>query len=1093
MKSVTLFRLVILSFNLSLFLILQNAYGQHGDDKNEAYLQHLYDAFAMDENQKYDSAIFFYNRLINLSSTSDSMAINFIRIGDKYRVLSEFQKANEQIKKFDSLLRTETITDSSLVAIRVYLEAKILSNRGAFAEAVPYFERSIHLEIKSHGKNSSSLAKIYNFKGINYYFQGEYEQAMDSYLKAEQICDFNDLKNLDLIDILQNKAIIFAINGEFDNALLNFSQAKQILEENYRDNNIRLGTFYLNYGRLLGMVGDLKQSLSYFLQSEVLLAKSSNVDQVFMGVLFHNIGDVFQIQGDLSKAELYFSNGLKRMENVLGSLHPSVVSAKTNLGQIYYLTGNFDEAKQIFLRIMDQAIDPNTKIALMLNTGNIYKNDNQYDSASFYYNAALGYSTDILGEGHYETARILNSLGDYYLSRDSADLALPYFKYAAQIYEQNFGPMDREVGFACISMAQSHYELGNFSEADSLFDCAEEIFNPIIGQMLNDQHADDRIADVRILGYFTGRASLYRSWYAKTNNNDLLYKSLAMLQTGMDLVDKIGMGISDDSRILLNQGVRSMLADVMEVCYTLYELTGDEVYVDQAFTFSGRSKAAVLLSSVRKISALQAGGVPQYVTTEERNLNERISSLRKLIFDEQQSPQPDNNRISFLESRHFDLVRKYDSLVGFIEENYADYYTLRYDNQVVNIDQVQQQLQEDEVLLEYVLTNEMVYIFSVDNQKVKLVRSKNAVAVNASIETLRKQVKLDFANHGHSDYLEFVTASHRLYNSLIRPMEAVITGKRLLIIPDGLLGYIPFELLIEELPEKSDKIEYYKLTYLMRKSPISYAYSATLRFDGKQSVRKKGRRLIAFVPDYSHSELLPISQEVRNGLDLTPLPYALEEAKNVKASMGGNILHAEKANKVNFLKNAGDYDILHLAMHAQINDQDPLYSRLIFQPLSDSIDAFTLNTYELYSLQLNAQMVVLSACNTGAGKLQQGEGVMSLTRGFVYAGVPSIVMTAWEVHDESGALMMDHFYKLLSDGTPKDVALQQAKLAFLDQASQLKAHPYFWSAYILIGDAEPLAPPKRSFWWVVCSLVLLASLMLFFYGRQRSKRLKGNG
>ncbi len=255
---------------------------------------------------------------------------------------------------------------------------------------------------------------------------------------------------------------------------------------------------------------------------------------------------------------------------------------------------------------------------------------------------------------------------------------------------------------------------------------------------------------------------------------------------------------------------------------------------------------------------------------------------------------------------------------------------MRYDNQVVNLGQVQQQLKEDEVLLEYVLTSEMVYIFAVSHQQVKLVRSSEATAISASVQTLRKQVKLDFANHGHSDYLEFVTASSHLYNTLIGPVEAEIRAKRLLIIPDGLLGYIPFELLIEELPEKNDRIEYFDLPYLLRKSPISYAYSATLRFDGNHADKKKGRNLLAFVPDYGNSDLMLISPELRTGLDLTPLPFALEEAENVKASMGGRILHAEKANKSNFQKLASDYDILHLAMHAQINDQDPLYSRLIF-------------------------------------------------------------------------------------------------------------------------------------------------------------------
>ncbi len=1016
-----------------------------------------------------------------------------MKIGDLYRSQNDFQAAKSVVIKLDSILEKFPDSNELQFARKKYLEAKILSNMGDFVNANSDYEKIILLVEELQGKNSPELAKIYNNKGVNHFFQSEFDQAMRDYRETTRICEANGLRNIDLADALQNMAIVLTIQGDFDSAMLVVNQSKEIREELFEPISLQLGTFYLNYGRFLSITGEIERSLEYYLKSESILKDLDYTNSYVLGVLLQNTAGILQIQGDYDKAKMYYSNGLWQIEKVLDNEHPSVITAKRNLAYVYYLSGDYTSAKNLLNVIIDVEVDPITKISMLNDIANVYDAIGNKDSASFYFTKALEFSENKLGATHYETAQSLIHAGNFYLNFKNPSLALEHYEKALKIFIKNFGPTDREVGFACINMAQSYYELGNFTKADSLYDCAEEIFEPIIGQMLNDNLSADRIADVRIMSYFTGRASLYRSWYDQTNKDELLYASLALLKNGMDLVDRIGMSITDDSRILLNEGVRSMLADVMDVCFTLYELTGDKEYVGQAFTFSGRSKAAVLLSSVRKMSALQAGGVPQHVTEEERNLNERISSLRKLIFDEQQSAEPDHNRISFLESRHFNLVRKYDSLVGFIENNYADYYTLRYDNQVVNIDQVQQQLKADEVLLEYVLTNDMVYIFAVSPQQVKLVRSREAAAVSASIEALRKQVKLDFSNHGHSDYLEFLTAAHHLYNSLIKPMEANIIDKRLLIIPDGLLGYIPFELLIEELPEKNDRIEYYDLSYLLRKSAISYAYSATLRFDGKQPQKKKGRSLLAFVPDYGNSDIMLISPDLRSGLDLTPLPFALEEAENVKASMGGRILHAEKANKMNFQKVASDYDILHLAMHAQINDQNPLYSRLIFQPLSDSIDAFTLNTYELYGLQLNAQLVVLSACNTGAGKLQQGEGVMSLTRGFVYAGVPSIVMTAWEVHDESGALMMDHFYKLLSVGIPKDVALQQAKLAFLDQANQLKSHPYFWSAYILIGDAEPLAPPKRTFWWVVLSFALFAALLLFFYGRHRSlKRLKDN-
>ncbi|MDO8899257.1 MAG: CHAT domain-containing protein, partial [Bacteroidales bacterium] len=152
----------------------------------------------------------------------------------------------------------------------------------------------------------------------------------------------------------------------------------------------------------------------------------------------------------------------------------------------------------------------------------------------------------------------------------------------------------------------------------------------------------------------------------------------------------------------------------------------------------------------------------------------------------------------------------------------------------------------------------------------------------------------------------------------------------------------------------------------------------------------------------------------------------------------------------------------------------------------DSVD-YELDTYELYSLQLDASLVVLSACNTGSGQLRYGEGIMSLTRGFFYAGVPSIVMTSWEINDNSGALLMEYFYKYLKDGMPKDIALQKAKLDYLEQSNQLKSHPFFWAAYMVIGDVTPIESGNSWFLPVIifASFILLMVLFIVFWKGKR--------
>jgi len=162
-------------------------------------------------------------------------------------------------------------------------------------------------------------------------------------------------------------------------------------------------------------------------------------------------------------------------------------------------------------------------------------------------------------------------------------------------------------------------------------------------------------------------------------------------------------------------------------------------------------------------------------------------------------------------------------------------------------------------------------------------------------------------------------------------------------------------------------------------------------------------------------------------------------------------------------------------MHTILDDDNPMYSKLVFSQPGDSLNDGLLNAHEIYNMKLNARMVVLSACNSGDGKFLKGEGVMSLARGFFYSGCPSLVMTLWTVEDLSGSTLMSSFYKFLSQSFPKDVALQQAKLDYLESADPLKSHPYFWSGYVAIGDTQTLI----KFSMIHKILMLLGGCLMF--------------
>jgi CHAT domain-containing protein len=224
----------------------------------------------------------------------------------------------------------------------------------------------------------------------------------------------------------------------------------------------------------------------------------------------------------------------------------------------------------------------------------------------------------------------------------------------------------------------------------------------------------------------------------------------------------------------------------------------------------------------------------------------------------------------------------------------------------------------------------------------------------------------------------------------------------------------------------------------------------------------------------------------------SPLPGAGEEVKKVSDYIQTTSFANFLAQENTFKKEAPDFDILHLAMHTIINDSLPMFSKLVFsKPDKNSTDDGFLNTYEIYNMKLNARLAVLSACETGSGKLQKGEGVMSLARGFIYAGCPSIVMTLWQVEDKSGVNIMADFYSYLSKGKRKDVALRMAKLKHLESSDPLTAHPHYWLGYVNIGDSEPLYASNDIYFVIFLFIAILVVFFDWYYRKKKPRKLRG--
>ena len=329
------------------------------------------------------------------------------------------------------------------------------------------------------------------------------------------------------------------------------------------------------------------------------------------------------------------------------------------------------------------------------------------------------------------------------------------------------------------------------------------------------------------------------------------------------------------------------------------------------------------------------------------------------------------------------------------------------------------------------------------------------------------------------------TIGYELYNTLITPVKPYLISDRVVISPDNLLSYLPFETLPVSDIDTED-LYYSRIDYLMEELDISYTYSATFLDENRKRDYQAESTAIAFAPDYSEPVDIQslFQRRQQTGNTLADIPFAKKEAEYVSELLGGKLLMNEFARESAYKSEAGNYKIIHLAMHTVLDDTDPMYSTLIFSPEKTGEEDRFLRTFEIYGVPLKSRMVVLSSCNTGSGKLYSGEGILSLARGFIYSGSESVVMSMWEIEDRTGTEIVKSYYDNLKKGYSKSMSLRKARMKFLKTADQLRAHPYFWSTLVIYGDNSALFRPV----WILpltISLILLIFSLTFYYLRKR--------
>ncbi len=534
------------------------------------------------------------------------------------------------------------------------------------------------------------------------------------------------------------------------------------------------------------------------------------------------------------------------------------------------------------------------------------------------------------------------------------------------------------------------------------------------------------------------------------------------------------------SKESLLAGTLLLYNGAIKTCEKLYQRTHDPRYLDLAFQFSEKNKSQLVAESLNDLYARYFTGVPTELIQQERVLLSDIEFYTNVVqYGEAPDGQEDAIR-NTLKTKKEELA----SIWSQLAQHYPQYYKMRQSLDIGNLDTVRQVvIGEKEVGIEYFLGEEYIYAFLIGKEVLDLVSWPRPPQLNEKVARFRKAILRQ------ED--QYWRLGHELYNSLLQPIEDQIAGKDLCIITDGVLGFLPFETLLSEpvtLPLQNIRSQ----PFLIRDHDVRYLLSGQVgllsELKGKDGIASP--EILAMAPDFQNPSRSNFSE--REGSVLPPLEGALTEVRQLRKRFKGRFFTGAEATKLAFLEHAPQYSVLHIATHTLIDDELPAFSRLIFNDQESQEDG-QLKVHEIYGLTLNAELVILSACNTGIGVFQKGEGIYSLGRAFAFAGSPNLVMTLWPVKDKTTAAIMDLFYKNLEDGVDKSAAMNEAKRTYIaNYSSSLLVHPYYWGGLLYSGNDEIVHLETRLRWWPLLGkglLILLGvSAFLFLIFRIRSSQ-----
>lgn len=911
--------------------------------------------------------------------------------------------------------------------------AEKLSEESQFKSSNYYLKKAA--EIYERGDQHDRLIQCHIRIGNNYTQMGDHSQAMEHFNRAlDLLLKYSGYEYAEIAGHFKKLAYVHLSKKEYDQALDLYQKALKLQLKVFNENHLQIAKTYNSIALIYWNKGDNKRAVEYYNKSLSIKLRSS----IFFHVDFEkkyayidggetNYSQFRQLRNDLQKS-------LKTYHETYGGFHPLIAEIYEKIGILFGFEGSFDRAMQCFkkslnIRIESMGDESQAAASSYHNIGVCLRLQKDYQEAIRFIEKSLRIKVSCYGENHPNTADSYYQLGKVYFFMDQFERALIFFQKAIVAIVPQF------------SDSRIHVN----PKLDRIFVKSELL------KILADK------ADALYLRYLYDPGQI-----------DDLKVSLETYRLVANLIDMIRREFkSEDYKLIFGEKSHEIYGRAIKVALSLHEITGEYFFKEEAFLFSERSKAALLFESVVESNARRFSGIPEELLEKERDLKKDLAFYGTDLEKESQNMDLLNTiRITELESNYFEKQNEYQQLINYFESHYSRYFFLKYQYSPASISELRNGLDAETALVEYFLDHDILVILILTKENFKIV-SHHIDAdfyriITAYYQAIKKIEEKSFG------YL-----SNRLFQVLVEPVyKWIMDKKHLVIVPHGELYYIPFEsLILEEHPDT----DFSNLDYLIRHHAITYHYSASLwLFRDTKSFINKEKSFIGFAPvfneqiqegyilsgDFFDKEKARQTSENRSVMvDRRRFPQLLaseQEVLSIVEMFKKHRKHAagyfhKKASERNFKQEQlQEYNFIHIATHSVGDKMNPKLSGLLFtQDEGYADEDGILYSEETFNLELNAELIVLSSCESGIGKLVRGEGMIALNRGFFYSGARQIIFSLWKIEDKATCRLMIELYKNILMDIPISQALKIAKLSLIK--NRFTAFPKYWSGFILVG------------------------------------------